>query len=105
MRYKNLPDSIRLKTGETLKPVIGGHLELTPFLTIVDVKKNGWIVDLPPQGNSRNITFDAWLAEMADNDNGILTYAARMFIEETATAIGNTTRRIVPMMESEETHA
>lgn len=57
------------------------------------------------QGNSRNITFDAWLAEMADNDNGILTYAARMFIEETTTAIGNSTRRIVPMMESEATHA
>ena len=38
----NMPDEIRLRTGEVLKPVIGGHLETKPFLTQVDVTKNGW---------------------------------------------------------------
>ena len=41
-----LPDEITLETGETLKCVIGGHLENTPFLTKehsgVDVTQNGW---------------------------------------------------------------
>ena len=45
--FTNLPDAIRLPTGEVLKPVIGGHLELKPFLTLVDVRKNGWLADLP----------------------------------------------------------
>lgn len=47
MRRSSLPDSITLPTGEVLKPVIGGHLEQKPFLTIVDVTKNGWLADLP----------------------------------------------------------
>ena len=42
----DLPDEIKLPTGETLKCVIGGHLENKPFLTKehsgVDVKENGW---------------------------------------------------------------
>jgi len=46
MRRSSLPDFITLPTGEVLKPVIGGHLELKPFLTVVDVKKNGWLADL-----------------------------------------------------------
>ena len=41
-----LPDSITLGGGEVLAPVIGGHLEQEPFLTVahsgVDVKQNGW---------------------------------------------------------------
>ena len=51
MRRNTLPDSITLPTGEVFKPVIGGHLEGKPFLTVehsgVDVTKNGWLVDLP----------------------------------------------------------
>jgi hypothetical protein len=46
MLRSSLPDSITLLTGETLKPVIGGYLEQNPFLTTVDVKKNGWLADL-----------------------------------------------------------
>lgn len=50
MRKCNLPHEIILPTGEVLKPVIGGHLENEPFLTIehshVDVTKNGWGNDL-----------------------------------------------------------
>jgi len=46
MKRNTLPDSIVLATGEVLKPVIGGHLELKPFLTVVDVRKNGWLADL-----------------------------------------------------------
>lgn len=51
MRRCNLPDEIQLRTGEILKPVIGGHLENKPFLTLehsgVDVTKSGWGADLP----------------------------------------------------------
>ena len=42
----NLADYIKLPTGEILKPVIGGHLDLKPFLTLehsgVDLTNNGW---------------------------------------------------------------
>jgi hypothetical protein len=42
----DLPEEILLPCGAVLKPVIGGHLENKPFLTIehagVDVTKNGW---------------------------------------------------------------
>jgi hypothetical protein len=41
-----LPDEIVLPTGEVLKPVIGGHLDGKPFLTVqntgLDISKNGW---------------------------------------------------------------
>jgi hypothetical protein len=46
IQRSSLPDSLRLSSGETLKPVIGGHLENEPFLTVehsgVDVRQNGW---------------------------------------------------------------
>ncbi len=42
----NLPERITLPGGEVLKPVIGGHLEQKPFLTEVDVTKNGWLSQL-----------------------------------------------------------
>ncbi len=45
--HNSLPDSVTLPTGEVLKPVIGGHLCQKPFLTVVDVTKNGWLADLP----------------------------------------------------------
>lgn len=38
----SLPDEIVLPTGETLKPVIGGHLGQQPFITEIDVTRNGW---------------------------------------------------------------
>lgn len=38
----NLPDSIRLPSGQILKPVIGGHLNQKPFITEIDVTQNGW---------------------------------------------------------------
>jgi hypothetical protein len=53
MRRSSLPDEITLPTGETLKPVIGGHLEQIPFLTTVDVTKNGWLADLPITTNEQ----------------------------------------------------
>ena len=34
IQRSNLPDEIKLPTGETLKCVIGGHLENKPFLTV-----------------------------------------------------------------------
>ena len=37
-----LPDSIALPTGETLMPVIGGHLKQKPFLTDPDCTKPNW---------------------------------------------------------------
>lgn len=37
----NLPDSL-VTAGTTFKPVIGGHLDGKPFLTQVDVTRNGW---------------------------------------------------------------
>ena len=43
MLRTEMPESIRLPTGEVLKPVIGGHLENKPFLTKIDVKQNGWM--------------------------------------------------------------
>lgn len=46
MNLTNLPDEILLPSGETLRPVIGGHLNNVPFLTAVnsgvDVTQNGW---------------------------------------------------------------
>jgi hypothetical protein len=46
----NLPDSITLPSGEVLKPVIGGHLDGKPFLTIggsgVDCAKPNWGTEL-----------------------------------------------------------
>ena len=46
LRRSYLPDEIKLPSGETLKCVIGGHLENKPFLTKehsgVDVTQNGW---------------------------------------------------------------
>lgn len=47
IRRCELPDDITLPTGATLKAVIGGHLEQKPFLTVVDVTRNGWSADLP----------------------------------------------------------
>ncbi len=45
IRKYELPDEINID-GVTLKPVIGGHLENIPFLTVdvsgVDVTKSGW---------------------------------------------------------------
>lgn len=42
----DLPDELTLPTGETLRCVIGGHLDNKPFLTKehsgVDVTQNGW---------------------------------------------------------------
>lgn len=36
-----LPTSL-VQAGTVFKPVIGGHLENKPFLTQIDVTKNGW---------------------------------------------------------------
>jgi hypothetical protein len=59
IRKTNLPESITLSDGAVLKPVIGGHLEQKPFLTIagsgVDVTKNGWGNDLPSLDNERRL--------------------------------------------------
>lgn len=47
MNKSYLPDSITLPDGTVLKPVIGGHLDQKPFLTVkhsgVDVTQNGWL--------------------------------------------------------------
>ncbi len=47
MRRTFLPDSITIAGGRVLKPVIGGHLDGKPFLTLagagVDVTKSGWL--------------------------------------------------------------
>jgi hypothetical protein len=50
IRKTELPDSITLPDGAQLFPVIGGHLQNKPFLTLehsgVDVAKNGWLSGL-----------------------------------------------------------
>jgi hypothetical protein len=63
IRRTNLPDSILLPTGEVLEPVIGGHLQHKPFLTLehsgVDVTKNGWAIYLPIGGEESAIIAEA----------------------------------------------
>ena len=64
MIHRNyLPDSIVLPTGETLKPVIGGYLDLKPFLTVegagVDVTKSGWGINLHPIQEEKEIIAEA----------------------------------------------
>lgn len=62
MQRTYLPDEINLPSGETLKCVIGGHLESTPFLTKehsgVDITENGWA----------NAIFDSQEREMIVNE-------------------------------------
>ena len=55
IRRCNLPDEIVLPTGETLKPVIGGHLEQKQFLP--EATGNGWLGRLS-EGGDIHRTYD-----------------------------------------------
>lgn len=53
-----LPESL-VQAGVIFKPVIGGYLENQPFLTQVDLKKNGWGNDISDADERRMIIEEA----------------------------------------------